>query len=248
MLKKRGQVSIFIIVALVIVGIIVATFFFPGINVFASDLNPSSFLRGCVEGEVEGTLEVLRNQGGYLNPESYVDYQGNRIQYLCFTSENYVPCVVQQPLLVKHVEKEIKGRVKPVATQCVDLLKKEYEKQGYEVRITPGDVNVSVVPGNIVVDFVSPMTITKESTQTFEKFAISMESELYDLLSISMSIIEFEAVFGDSETSSYLQYYPDLRIDKTKRNGDTIYKLTNVVSEDEFTFASRSLVWPQGYT
>jgi len=143
---------------------------------------------------------------------------------------------------------EIESKIRPRARECVGLLKERYEKQGYSVQTTPGDVNVSIVPGNIIVDFVSPMTVTKESTQTFRKFAVAVESELYNLLSTATNIIEFEAVLGDSETTLYLQYYPDLRIDKTKRNGDTIYKLTNVVTEDEFTFASRSLVWPQGYT
>ena len=35
--------------------------------------------------------------------------------------------------------------------------------------------------------------------------------------------------------------------EKLKKDADTIYTLSNVVSGDEFTFATRSLVWPQGY-
>jgi hypothetical protein len=45
-----------------------------------------------------------------------------------------------------------------------------------------------------------------------------------------------------------MQYYPDLKIEKTKlSDGTTIYILSNVVSKDRFTFASRSLAWPPGY-
>ena len=91
------------------------------------------------------------------------------------------------------------------------------------------------------------MSITKESTQRFEKFGISIESEIYDLLSIATSIISFESTLGDSETLSYIQYYPDLTIEKIEREGTTIYKLKNVITDEEFVFASRSLVWPQGY-
>ncbi len=247
--NKRGQVTIFVIVAIVIVGVIALIFFFPQVNVFiAGDVNPSAYLKGCIEPKVDEVLNVLTKQGGYSQPTNYVLYQGEKIQYLCYTSESYKPCVVQQPLLIRHVENEIGDYIKPIARQCVGDLEAEYEKRGYNVRTTPGDVNVSIVMNNIVVDFVSPMTIEKESTQTFRKFAVSIESELYDLLSIATNIIQFESTLGGSETSLYLQYYPDLRIDKTKRNGDTIYKLSDVTTGDEFTFASRSLVWPEGYT
>ena len=245
---KKGQISIFIIVAVVIVGLIILIFAFPKLNVFVSDVNPSTFLRDCVKPEINSNLEALSKQGGYLNPENYVMYQGNRIEYLCYTSENYVPCKVQQPLLVKHVEQELKDKIKPAAQQCVSELKSKYESQGYNVRTTEGDVTVSIAPGNIIVDFLSPMSITKESTQTFDRFAVAIDSEMYDLLATATNIIQFESTLGDSETTVYLNYYPNLRIDKIKRNGDTIYKLSNVVSGDEFTFASRSLVWPQGFT
>ena len=60
--------------------------------------------------------------------------------------------------------------------------------------------------------------------------------------------MQFESVLGDSETTLYIQYYPDLKIEKIKRADEgTIYKLSNVVTGDEFTFASRSLNWPAGY-
>lgn len=247
-MEKRGQVSIFIILAIVIVAIVVLIFAFPQVNVFASDLNPSSFLRDCVGGEVGKVMNQLNSQGGYLEPDNSVLYKGKNIQYLCYTSENYLPCKVQQPLLVSHYEVEIKDYILPVASQCVSELKTQYEKRGYTVQSSSGDVEVELVPGSVELSFISPFTVTKDSTQSFEKFAVSVNSEIYDLLSIATNIIEFESTLGDSSSEAYLQYYPNLRIDKTKRNGDTIYMLTDVVSGDYFTFASRSLVWPQGYS
>ena len=126
-------------------------------------------------------------------------------------------------------------------------MKEQYERQGYEVSSSPGDLEVNFVPGSLNVEFISPMTISKESTQTFRKFVVSIDSEMYDLLMIAVSILDFESSLGDSETLLYLQYYPDLSIEKVKRNGDTIYTLKNVVTNEEFRFASRSLVWPVGY-
>ena len=70
---------------------------------------------------------------------------------------------------------------------------------------------------------------------------------MYDLLLTSTSMVEFESTLGDTETLSYIQYYPDLKIEKLKRNGDTLYTLSNVVTGDKFSFSSRSLVFPPGY-
>jgi hypothetical protein len=246
-MNERGQIAIFVILAIIIVSVIALMFVFPKANVFSSDINPTSYLRNCIEPEVKNIMELINVQGGYSNPDNFVMYKGKNIQYLCYTSEYYVPCVVQQPLLISHVGEEVKNFVEPKAKQCVRDLESQYESQGYSVRATPGEIVVDIIPGNIEVNFDSPMVVSKdESTQTFQKFGVSIKSEIYDLLSTAISIIDFESTYGDSETTLYLNYYPNLRIDKTKRNGDTIYKLSNVNSGDEFTFASRSLVWPQG--
>jgi len=241
--------AIAVILALVIVGIVIVLFAFPRINIFAADVNPSSFLRNCIEPEVRDIKIVLSDQGGYSSPDNSILYLGTEIEYLCYNAENYEPCVVQQPLLVEHVEQEIKDFVEPRARQCVEDLKRQYEKRGFTVQADPGEIEVNVISGSIVVDFVAPMVVSKdESTQTFQKFGVAIDSEWYNLLSIAVSIIQFESTLGDSETTLYLQYYPDLRIDKTRRDdGSTIYKLSNVVTGDEFTFATRSLVWPPGY-
>jgi hypothetical protein len=246
-MERRGQVAIFVIVAIVIVGIILVVYLFPGVNIFSGEVNPSRYLTDCISEDVEGLIDQMGRQGGYINPSHYATYKGERIQYLCYTSRNYETCKVQQPLLRKHVEDEIEGFIKPRAQQCVKDLEEQYEKSGYSVETRPGDVDVRIIPGSLNVEFLSPMTITKENAQTFRKFTVGLNSEMYDLILTATNIIQFESELGNSETTFYLQYYPDLKINKIKRDGDTIYKLNNIVSGEEFSFASRSLVWPQGY-
>ena len=247
-LHKKGQIAFFVIIALVIVAVIVIVFLFPRLNIFAEEVNPSSFLTKCIESSLKTSIDSLSKQGGYIEPSNYLMYEGERIQYLCYTSELYKPCLIQQPLLVTHAEKEIENQIKAEAKQCVQDLVEQYEKRGFDVQSAPAEINVDIVPNKIIVDFIAPLTIKKESTQTFQKFAVSMESEWYELLLTAVNILQFESTLGDSETTLYLQYYPNLRIDKIRRNdGNTIYKLSNVVTEEQFTFASRSLVWPEGY-
>ena len=246
-MEKRGQISIFIIVAIVIVVAVLGVFLFPQLNILTGDVNPSSYLVNCIEPEVKAIKEVLSKQGGYSEPENTLMYLGTEIQYLCYTAEDYKPCLVQQPLLVSHIEQEIEGFIEPRARQCVIDLQRQYERRGYDVRAEQGEIDVKIVQGSINIEFLSPMTLTKETTQSFDKFSISIDSEWYDLLLTAVSIIDFESTYGDSETTLYIQYYPNLVIDKIRRDEGTVYNLRNIISGDDFTFATRSLVWPRGY-
>jgi hypothetical protein len=246
--NRKGQVTIFVILALVVVVVVIVIFAFPQVNVFSSNINPSSYLRTCIEPEIESIKNILSEQGGYSNPDNYAMYRDFKLQYLCYTSEFYTPCSVQQPLLLKHVQDQIKKHIEPRAKQCLEDLKSQYERKGYEVRSGSSQISVNIIPDNIGIDFVAPLTLIKGDTQTFQKFSISVDSKWYYLINTAVNIIQYESVFGDSETSLYISYYPNLKIEKTRRDdGSTIYQLSDVTTNDKFYFATRSLVWPQGF-
>ncbi len=251
-LKGRGQATIWIIVAIVIVALIVIVFLLRdklGLGgIFVGELAPNEYLRGCVEPKIKPVIETLSRQGGYEKPEGYFTYEGDRIKYLCYTDDYYETCVVQQPMIKNHFENELKDMLNGKLEPCMQSLAEEYRKRGYEVSSKEVKPEVSIIPGKIFIVFNSPLTIKKETTQSFNKFNVELESEMYDLLFIASSIIDYESSLGDSAVELYIQYYPNLRIEKIKLSeGTKIYKLSNVVSGDKFTFASRSLSWPAGY-
>jgi len=251
MRNEKGQVAIFVIVALIIVAIILILLFYPKIPFIqpSAEVSPISFLKSCTAPEIKMQVKELADKGGYRNPEGNLTYGGEAIKYLCYTAENYKTCVVQQPLIKENFEKELNAIMKNKISECVDSLKQEYEKRGYDVSLSRSDAKVSFNPGNILVSISSPMTVKKEeSSKSFSGFNIEMESQMYDLLMLSVSIVDYEATYGDSETTLYMQYYPDLKIEKIRLSeGSKIYRLTNVITNETFSFASRSLVWPQGY-
>ena len=89
-MNKRGQIAIFVIVAVMIVAVVLVVFLNPGGKIGISrDVNPSSYLSNCIEPKVEETIEILSRQGGYMVPENYVLYQNEKIQYLCYTNKQY---------------------------------------------------------------------------------------------------------------------------------------------------------------
>ena len=114
--------------------------------------------------------------------------------------------------------------------------------------LNPGDLKVELLPERVVVTSGNEMTITKGESQNFERFSIILNSNLYQIASISSSIIEWEQSYGDAPVSSYMDWYNNLKIEKKLQlDGTTIYIITDRDTEEVFQFASRSVVLPPGY-
>lgn len=249
--KKRGQVTIFIIIAIIVVGLGVLIYsFFPQIKTTLGlgPKTPSEFIQTCIEDRIRETAETLSLKGGSINPEYYYLYNGGEVEYLCYTNEYYIPCIVQQPLLKPHIENEIKKEIKTESQACFNSLEESYRRQGYSVNLVRGDSDVELLPKRIIVTFNNQLTLTKGESERYEEFVVVLNNNLYELIGIANSIIDWESRYGDAETTVYMDYYRDLKVEKKKQSdGTTIYILTDRNTENKFQFASRSVVWPPGY-
>ena len=247
---KKGQVTIFIIVAVLVVSIsVLAYFFLPGVlvDLGISSQNPNEYVQGCLEDSIRENVKTISEQGGSLNPEHYVTDKDQKIEYLCYTDENYLPCVMQQPLLKQHVEGEIENAIKSQADSCIDSLKETFEKKGYTASIGAGEMKIELLPQRIVSTFDGQVTLTKESSERFDKISVVVNNNIYELITIANSILNWEARYGEAETTIYMNYYNDLKVEKNlQSDGTTIYRLTNRETGDKFQFASRSVALPPG--
>ena len=251
-MEKKGQVTIFIIVAIVIIvaGVLVY-FFLPGIRsgLVSDEENPPKFLQTCLEDRIEEVVQQLSDHGGSMNPEHYIIYEGDNIEYLCYTEEYYEACVVQQPLLGNHISKEIEREIKENAESCFDEMEQKYQNDGYTVDLKRGDMNIELLPKRVIVNFENSLNLAKGGqTNSYERFRVVLNNNLYELISIATSIIEWETRYGDAETTVYMTYYKDLKVEKKNQiEGSTIYILTDRNNENKFQFASRSMPLPPGY-
>ena len=83
--------------------------------------------------------------------------------------------------------------------------------------------------------------------ESYEKFEVKKKSKIYSLLMLATSILNWEARYGDSDITTYMIYYPNVKVEKYKQSdGSKIYILSDI-SGDKFNFATRSLSWPAGY-
>jgi len=222
-------------------------YFYPQIKsmITGETFNPSSYLQNCIEEDLKINLKTASTQGGSLSPEHYILYQGERIEYLCYTNEYYKTCVMQQPMLKNHIEKEIESALSAKAEECLTSLEQAYERRGYNVNINKGQISVELLPKRVSLDFNSTITVEKENSQVYTNIRVSTLNNLYELISIATSILNYETNYGDSETTIYMNYYHDLKVEKIKKEeGSKIYILTDRNDGNKFQFATRSLAWP----
>ena len=249
--KKRGQVTIFIIIAIAIVGFgVLAFLFYPRLQttIRPGQENPPAFIQTCIEDDIKSNVRMLSLQGGNIEPEYYTLYDNQRVEYLCYTAEYYGTCIIQQPMLKEHIENEIKQRIKENVKSCFASLKREYERRGYNVNLNEGDISIELLPKKIVSTFDYSLTLTKTEQERYDSFVVVLDNNLYELTSIANSIIEWEEAFGDADTTAYMAIYPNLKVEqKRKSDGSKIYIITERESGNKFQFASRSGVLPPGW-
>jgi len=254
MINKRGQVTIFIIVAIVIIAVaVLAYFFYPKLTSKLISTSPTSFIQECLENDFEKIVKTISLNGGSYEPKFYAEYydkdrKKNQVEYLCYTNEYYKTCVVQQPLLQNHIEDEIEKTIKGKVDECFDSLVNSYKKKGYSANLEKNGYEANLLPEKIELSFDYPLTLTKGASNKYEKFEIIIDNNLYELISIANSILEWESNYGDADISGYMNIYHWLKIERSKETGATkIYTLTDRDSDDKFRFASRSVVFPEGY-
>lgn len=248
MLNKRGQLTVFIILAIAIVVVVILLFTRTELGLFLTEKPPLEQIKTCAQESVEQAVDVISVQGGSIAPENYYLYQGNKVEYLCYAENYYERCIMQKPLLKQSIENEIEEYIENKVINCVDNIKSSLQGQGYSVTSKQPEIVIEIVPNNILISLEGiDLVIRKDQAESYKSIKTDLDSNYYDLLLTASSILNWEARYGDSETMNYMMYYPALKVEKKEQSdGSTIYILTNRNSLDKFMFASRSGAMPPG--
>lgn len=252
MQEKRGQVTIFIIIGIVVVGLAIVIYFLSSgtdsdTESGFDEQNPVGFIQTCLEDEVESVVNTVSLQGGSINPGNSILYQGNDVEYLCYQYESWQTCSIQRPLLKSHIESEIQGEIIDDVQNCFNSLVENYESRNYNPQLSTGLTRVELLPKRIVISMDYVLTVTRGETERYDSFNIVLNNNLYELVSIANSIVDFEAIYGEADPGIYMTLYKDLKVEAISDaggDGSTIYVLTDRNNEKSFQFASRSVAFP----
>lgn len=260
MVSKRGQVTIYIIVGVVvIVGVILFLLFRSGIipNPInpSSEVNPNSFLKECMQDKVTETVKLMEPQGGTLNPTLYKKFmfveegKAYNVSYLCYNQNDYLPCVNQRPMLISSMEEEIKNEIRDTVEECFDDLESSYKNAGYDVSVSGSEYDVSLHEGEVVVKLDRTIEMTKgDQSSVLKDFRVAVPSKIYDLAFVSVEIVNEEAMNCVFDYVAFMKFYPKYKVDKQITTDYTeIYTITNRDSGEWFRFAVRGCAIPATY-
>ena len=242
--KKRGQLTLFVIVAIVVVAVILVFYLWLEPSYFVSEGGELSF-EECVSEEMDKGLVKLSLTGGVISPSFFFLYQDNEIPYYCYTTLPYKTCIVQRPLVKQNFEKNFIEYLRDGVNVCYDESVDDLKELGYNVTTGDVELNLTIIPKRINVEIVAPTTV---EGKRFTDYKFNYPSEMYDVLMVTTSLLQYETTYGDSPISDLMFYYPNIIIDKYKQSDSTtVYIVTDKSSDVKFQFASRSLIWPAGY-
>jgi hypothetical protein len=246
-LNNKSQITIFVILALLIVVVIIIIFIGKDrISLVISKEVPIEQVSNCINKVIVNSTKIIFSKGGSLNPENAFLYRGEKIEYLCYTNENYKPCLIQRPLLKEHVENEILKYSQSRIQDCIDTIKVSLEKKGYLVSFRKYNLSIELVPDSIIINLKNiDLKISKDITESYKSFKTTINSKSYNIIMIVSSILNFEARYGDSESMSYMLYYPGVKVEKKlQSDGTRIYIINETTTNERFVFASRSFALP----
>lgn len=256
---KRGQMAIFIILGVAFVSLIALYFISTGkTKIFLgekTETNPDAFLRACIEDKVRESINILLSQGGYIsNPLNKTfkfdeDDGFKDISYLCYTQNNYLPCVNQKPLLIQHLKKEIKNYISDDLEGCFNSLKTSLEKKNFDVEMKYNGFDVELMPERLAIQTDSELTLTKtEETSKKENFRLIFPTKFYELAEVVQEIVAQEGEYCNFEYVGYMLLHPEFEIEKFSA-GDLImiYTVKHRESKEKFRFAVKSCVIPPGF-
>ncbi len=221
MKNKRAQVTIFIIIAIILVVGIVSFFLLRdqlSITRIPTSLQPiyTNFL-SCLEEDTLVGVSVLESQGGYIElPEfepgslhmpfsSQLNFLGNPIPYWYYVSGNGIE--KEQVPTKKNMETELEDFIEERIRNCnLD----EYYDEGFEIEFGEPNVLVSISNNDVDVKLNMRMNIRKgDDTASVNVHKLSVKSKLGTLYNSAKEIYDKEQknLFLENYAVDFLRLY-----------------------------------------
>jgi len=250
--NKHGQITIFVILAILIVVAIVLIF-----TLYQNSLlsvtpsvseNPQRFFADCLNVNLQEIVDTLIGNGGYIEVgDPYFDFEYEKVPYHCYTSEDRKQCEIQEPVLITHLEKEIHNALESRVENCFEQLESELEKKGYDVSLDREfDFQVELKPNKAEIIARRKLLFEKsEISRTIREFRVEVNSPLYDLAIIIQEITKQEAKYCNSDYPMIMRMRHWVKIAKFQTGDDNkVYTVTDDKTDKSMRFAVRGCVQP----
>jgi hypothetical protein len=252
MVDKKGQITLFIVIGIVIVVSLSVLFYAnssmdrldtESVSEVPSDILPvKSFVESCIELVGKEAILWIGQHGGYFElPEESIDELSIKTAYYFYEGNNYKPSKLT-------IEQELSEYLDSELLNCVGDFS-EFSEQGFEINQGTLITSTIIRPNNVLFEVDFPIEINKDSSQfSLLTFTKSIEIGLYKIHQAAEEIISEQMAYKSSVCLSCLlntRKKYDILIDMVELRNDSIlfiikdeeYKINDLLYE--FKFANK---------
>jgi hypothetical protein len=203
-MKNKGQVTIFIILAILLVAMGTLFFIFKDRifpNAMPSQVEPVyNTFKNCLEQDLAIGVNVIESQGGYIYlPEyeagseympfsSQLDFLGNPIPYWYYVSGNNIQ--KEQVPTKGEMERELEQFMESRSRDCYF---DNYYSQGYEITMEDPNAKVTITDDKVTLDLEMDFAILKgEDSYAAREHKVVLDSELGSLYNSAIKVYDKE--------------------------------------------------------
>ncbi|MBT4165588.1 hypothetical protein HOE04_00955 [archaeon] len=241
-MKKKGQIALFVIIAIVVIGIIVALVYMNGIDKkdgsSKAQINSNpvhSFIQLCLDETLVGAVEYVALQGGYYNePVVSRFYIFHNVPYYWLGNKSQVP-------KISIVEEEISEYIEDNFDYCLNDFS-IFEDLNYEIKTSAINVDSLRIRDDKVEVSVDLSTTVKigEDVVEFDGFDSVISSDLKKAYDFSKQIIEEQKKTPNEMPLGYITEIADANGFEfetiTTEDSDVIYTLIFGSGEDSLMY------------
>tara|TARA_Y100000034_G_scaffold28265_1_gene33982 strand:- start:770 stop:1495 length:726 start_codon:yes stop_codon:yes gene_type:complete len=185
-MKKRAQVTVFIIVAIVIIAGIGLFFILKDKISFGGGISPEvmsiySYVESCIKDELVESIELVGLQGGYINvPQQHLQAENlTPIAYGYNRGNNVLPTK-------NKIEAEISNYIKLHLSICLD----SGSFSGFEIKKGEINVDTKIKENRVLVLVNYPLGISKgDSSYLLKEYSVESLSKLWEAHNIADEMV-----------------------------------------------------------
>lgn len=160
-MKKRGQFSIFVIIAVLIIGSVIGLYYFNKKNIDSDSADSRlihDFVENCIKETGINVIYKIGEGGGYYSPKFATD---SGVSYYYADGKNYMP-------LKSDIEKEISLQVSEELSNCI----RDFSSFP-DFNVSRGNINskAEIENKSVILNIDYPLSVNKNGRTTkYEKF------------------------------------------------------------------------------
>jgi len=250
-MNKKGQLMIWVIIAIVLVSSIIIYFYTERSisSLSKENTDPKPYIEKCARQAVEEAIDKMLPQGGFIEPKNYKKYDDVKREYLCRHTGYYKPCINQHPAYLDDLRIEIENYTRAKVEKCFTDLKNSMGKKKESMTFGPLSLSAEIMPSRVRLNIERNVIISAgDMSVNVKDFDAEVLSPLYDLASTAMAIVNEEVRNCYFEYTTYDLMHPKVSITKHVMSDSTkIYSIKDKDSFKTLTFALRGCGIPPGY-